>query len=77
MDIDLAAIDNDDLLAELVARDLVGELEIETLIDALKAKKGVNNIDVPSGRDYCVAVERGDIETSCGEVTILIVDGGY
>ena len=76
-DIDLSEVDNDDLIAELVARDLVGELETETLIDALKVKKGVHSIDVPSSRDYCVAVEHGDIESSCGEVTILIVDGGY
>jgi len=49
-----------------------------TMIDALNARKGVDMMQSPyDWNDYCVSIEKGQMNHRTGKATILIVEGLY
>lgn len=71
---ELSDIDGNDLMDEIRNREILGDFDVDELIEALAGKKETDMVEVPRYRDFVVAVEQDSFTHGSGKKIILIVE---
>jgi hypothetical protein len=71
---ELSDYDGKDLMDEIRNREILGDFDVDELIEALASKRETDTVEVPCYYDFVVAVERETFTHGSGKKMILIVE---